>query len=172
MLLPWAMNRSGTSESRFSTQPVAREMLAPPRKQVRRAGRPSAGRLLRFVRSERLVGGEAGCRSRTRSGRRVLLSAQGREGLRWRAGARRVVQAGVPPQYVSGRGSTGGPQNDAHPVAASHSPGISALAARRAARLSVVALARASTPIRGGGSGRRTRSSSPTAIMPARSTDA
>jgi hypothetical protein len=38
-----------------------------------------AGTHLLIVRSERLVGGEAGCRSRTRSGRRVLLSAQGRE---------------------------------------------------------------------------------------------
>jgi hypothetical protein len=55
-------------ECRSSTQPVAREMLAPPREQVRRAGRPSAGRLLRFVQTGRVCRGDRRSRSRTRTG--------------------------------------------------------------------------------------------------------
>ena len=102
----------------------------------------------------------------------ALLSAQRREVFdagqmlgAWRKRGAAVLALGA---WVKRAGA----ERAARFVAASHSPGISALAARSAARLSVVALARASTPIRGGGSGRRTRSSSPTAIMPARSTDA
>jgi hypothetical protein len=45
----WTTNRSADGECWSSTRPVARELRAPPRKRVRREGRPIAGRLLRFV---------------------------------------------------------------------------------------------------------------------------
>ena len=48
-----------------------------------------------IVRTERLVGGEAGCRSRTRSGRRVLLSSRGRSRGVYAAKVRATTKAGT-----------------------------------------------------------------------------